>query len=233
MLLNEGRSFPLGVSRMPRPVAHCSFRADDLLVLYTDGLVERRGRSIDDGLEVLRDALVGLEWGPGAAEVLVDRCLGGAPQRDDIAILLNRLSPLHTVLRFELTNSPAALREIRAELRDLLVGLGTSAEETSDVLLAVGEALTNALRYAPGSVTMPISCDVVVRPDGQLVVTVRDHGKWLSRTEPRSEGGQGLSIITRLMDSVEIDRRPDGTVLRVRHHLASVSVQELAASPRR
>jgi phosphoserine phosphatase RsbU/P len=55
-LLWEGRSRPLagyGQERRCRPEATCQLTSGSLLVLYTDGLVERRGRAIDIGLEHL------------------------------------------------------------------------------------------------------------------------------------------------------------------------------------
>ena len=45
-----------GLGEVPRASAHCPFGAGDLLLLYTDGLVERRGESIDIGLRRLQAA---------------------------------------------------------------------------------------------------------------------------------------------------------------------------------
>ncbi|MGO4604241.1 PP2C family protein-serine/threonine phosphatase [Terrabacter sp. 2YAF2] len=45
-----------GLGEVPRVSAHCPFGAGDLLLLYTDGLVERRGESIDIGLRRLQAA---------------------------------------------------------------------------------------------------------------------------------------------------------------------------------
>lgn len=63
------------------------------LLLFTDGLVERRGESIDEGLERLR-ALVG--DGPAELEPLVDtmlRDLIGADAEDDTVLLAFRWQP--------------------------------------------------------------------------------------------------------------------------------------------
>jgi anti-sigma regulatory factor (Ser/Thr protein kinase) len=48
-------------------------------------------------------------------------------------------------------------------------------------------------------------------------VTVRDHGEW--RTPADLGGGWGLQLIHGLMDSVDVDRTPDGTVVRMRRRL--------------
>ena len=46
-----------GLGEVPRVSAHYPFRAGDVLLLYTDGLVERRGESIDVGLRRLQAAV--------------------------------------------------------------------------------------------------------------------------------------------------------------------------------
>ena len=64
LLFRDGRSrfvtedgSPIhGLGEVPRVSAHCPFGAGDLLLLYTDGLVERRGESIDIGLRRLQAA---------------------------------------------------------------------------------------------------------------------------------------------------------------------------------
>jgi hypothetical protein len=52
--LDGGRSGPLGYALGDRQQAEATISPGDLLVLYSDGLVERRSESIDDGLDRLR-----------------------------------------------------------------------------------------------------------------------------------------------------------------------------------
>ena len=64
------------------------------VLLYTDGLVERRDQSLDDGLAALRDALTELAQLPLAFDVLCDRVLERMlPPRpeDDVALVAVRL----------------------------------------------------------------------------------------------------------------------------------------------
>jgi anti-sigma regulatory factor (Ser/Thr protein kinase) len=64
--------------------------------------------------------------------------------------------------------------------------------------------------------------DVVVEMEVQrstLVVTVRDAGEW-RMARPGNPGGRGLGIMGRVADDVSIDRRSDGTTLRLTFDLS-------------
>ncbi len=94
MLEHDGGP-PLGVIANPDPPAHVlDFSPGDVLVLYTDGLVERRGESIDLGFDRLVRAAAGLHT--AAPDDVADALLAAdiAPpvaRRDDIAVLVARL----------------------------------------------------------------------------------------------------------------------------------------------
>ena len=64
----------------------------DMMVLYSDGLVERRHEVLDVGIERLRAHLVELQHRPPqeVCDQLIDRLGGGGPTNDDIALLLLR-----------------------------------------------------------------------------------------------------------------------------------------------
>ncbi|MFF9286795.1 SpoIIE family protein phosphatase [Streptomyces griseosporeus] len=84
----------LGVDpRAHYPVAELELEAGAVLALYTDGLVERPGTDIDEGIAALRDALArsGVPAGRPLAEIadLLTATARRAPDRpDDIALLL-------------------------------------------------------------------------------------------------------------------------------------------------
>ena len=91
----EGQGLPLAVegSVGPREQITTTFTPGDLLVLYTDGLVERRGEDIDTGLERLRRVTSARfhqtvqELADGLLEDLID------PEgRDDVAFIVKRLA---------------------------------------------------------------------------------------------------------------------------------------------
>lgn len=64
----------------------------DTMVLYSDGLVERRHEVLDVGIERLRRTLVDLQHRPPqeVCELLIDRMAGDGRTDDDIALLLLR-----------------------------------------------------------------------------------------------------------------------------------------------
>ncbi|MFG2872709.1 PP2C family protein-serine/threonine phosphatase [Streptomyces sp. NPDC048338] len=94
-LLDQATDPPLGArpDHVPRPQAGTAFRTGDTLVLYTDGLIERRDEDIDEGLARLTGALAGLTaLGPERlADALLAELGAAAGVRDDIALVVVRL----------------------------------------------------------------------------------------------------------------------------------------------
>ena len=94
-LLDRATDPPLGArpDHVARPEAQLAYRAGDTLVLYTDGLIERRGEDIDAGLARLTDGLARLSrLSPERlADALLARLGVSAGARDDIALVVVRL----------------------------------------------------------------------------------------------------------------------------------------------
>ncbi len=90
----DGGSLPIAAIRgIDRVATETPFAAGDLLVLYTDGLVEDPSEGIDDGLERLRAAVVALQGRP--SQDMADRLVAELRQpdaRDDVAVLILRHS---------------------------------------------------------------------------------------------------------------------------------------------
>jgi serine phosphatase RsbU (regulator of sigma subunit) len=83
----------IGVSPdTPRRVTTLPIPAGALLCFYTDGLIERPGQMIDDGLERLRRVVVAQPPEAVCAEVMGE-LVGREPARDDIALLIIRRRP--------------------------------------------------------------------------------------------------------------------------------------------
>lgn len=89
----EGRSPPLAAvtTREARPEAEASIPPESTLVLYTDGLVERRYRGIDPGLELLRVAVATrAQQRPGVLAGELIRALHDPDHADDVCLLVAR-----------------------------------------------------------------------------------------------------------------------------------------------
>ncbi|MFE9630026.1 SpoIIE family protein phosphatase [Streptomyces sp. NPDC006463] len=79
---------PLGVGGVPFPTTELDLPEGSTLALYTDGLIEVRGRDIEAGLDALRDQLRQAE---GTMEEAADRILAnllhGSPVDDTVLVL--------------------------------------------------------------------------------------------------------------------------------------------------
>ena len=93
--LLEGGRRPLLGFRNPDEhnlTADFPFTTGDICVMFTDGLVERRGESIDDGLQRLLDAVDRSRHDspPEMCAALLEELTGGHERDDDIALLVIR-----------------------------------------------------------------------------------------------------------------------------------------------
>ena len=188
------------------------------LVLYTDGVVEVRGESIDLGLERLRS--LGAR-GHGSIELLadavVDELVADGRPADDVALLAARVVPLDARLVTEWPARAEELAGLRHLLRRWLRGHGANEDETYEITVACQEATANAVEhaYGPGARTLELEA---VRSGNAIELTIRDHGQW--RSARGTHRGRGLSMMETLMDSVEVERSETGTTVVLRRVLA-------------
>ncbi|MEA2143464.1 MAG: hypothetical protein QOI64_1894 [Solirubrobacteraceae bacterium] len=221
--LPGARSTPLGAAPAgaPIPQERLVLEPGDGVLLYTDGLVERRDAGIDSRLQQLRAALVEAPADLSAAlEHLTGTLVGDDTLRqDDVALLALRVTQQASET-FTTVIAPRAeeLAALRRELRAWLMRVGASASEAGDVLIAVGEACANAIEHAgaePGS-TIEVRAQLV---GGEVVLRICDSGHWRSAAA-RTERGHGLRLMRVLMDAIEIASVGDGTRVQLRRTLA-------------
>jgi PAS domain S-box-containing protein len=218
-LLEGGRSVPLGVLPFPGyAVATTVIEPGGALVLYTDGLIERRGEHLDDGMDLL---LVTAAQGPLDPDALCDRLLAAAAPTgatsDDIALLVLSHVPLGVRLALDMPSEPGALRSLRALLRRWLAQAQAADVDVHAIVMACSEACTNAIEHAGAGPDETISFEAVLN-DGEVDITVRDRGHWRDQRPP-SDQGRGLDLIDALMDDVQLETSPEGTVIRLRRRL--------------
>ncbi len=206
----------LGVSRAWRYREHeAALPAGSTIVLYTDGVVERRGEPLDDGLERLRRVA---ERGHPDVEALCDAILEElvAGPSDDVAVLAARLEPLGDRLTTSWPAQADVLSGIRQLLRRWLRHHGARDDEAYDIVVACQEACANAIEhaYAPGDEAFTLDASVTA---GVVEITIRDHGRW--RAARGRHRGRGMPIMETLMDAVHVEQTPDGTAVVLRRRL--------------
>ncbi len=82
-------------------------------------------------------------------------------------------------LRIQLPAIPASLAVIRARLRSWLPTAAVNASAAADVLLAVGEAASNAVEHAVRGAARDVELEVTARATATgLALTVKDNGRW-------------------------------------------------------
>ncbi|MDI5967525.1 SpoIIE family protein phosphatase [Streptomyces sp. SL13] len=208
LLILPGRSGPQSVRRLDMPsntpigIGGDAFESLEFLVpegavlaLYTDGLIERRGEDITEGIDRLAEIL---RRPYGSLEDVCDAVLAGmTPDRepDDVAVLMARLGglPEGSAATWTFPAEATAVREARARVRETLASweLWPLTEVT---VLLVSELVTNSLRHAHG----PIGVRMVRGPS--LLVEVSDpladppRARIAAETD---EGGRGMHLVAR------------------------------------
>jgi PAS domain S-box-containing protein len=224
--LDAGRSVPLGTTDpIPYDETTDHLAEGETLLLYTDGLIERRGEPIDAGMHRLAEVAETVE---GSLEELCDtlvRQVGAEGAPDDIALLAVRLEPADERLDLRLPADPAVLTDLRRRLGRLLRAAGASRQEQYEITLTVCEASANAIEhaYGPGDADFAVAVTIA---DGEVHVEVRDSGSWREQGGGREEEGtrgRGLGIIEGLMDDVQVSRSESGTTVTMRRKLESAT----------
>ncbi|MFD3730970.1 SpoIIE family protein phosphatase [Streptomyces sp. NPDC058632] len=149
--LDEEVGPPLGVGRRRYAEQEVSLPPGSRLLLFTDGLVERRGRPIDDGLRHLRELLAGPV---GEIEADCDSwldALAGGQHDDDIAMLyLHRPEDAsHQVVAVARDYAPvsSAVPDARDLVSKVMREWGLR-HLVNDMMLIADEMVANAVRHA-------------------------------------------------------------------------------------
>ena len=190
-----------------------------VLVLYTDGLIERRGESLTRGLERLRSVVRNSQPNRLCA-TLMDTLIGSYVPADDVALLALRVMPASSgrqasdgatdanVVRSELfAPTSASVAAARRFISECVEQLGLRS--MPDIQLIVSELATNSVRHAESHF------DITVEKVDQkrARIEVRDFGDGTPQVEvsgPFSEEGRGLQVVDRLAEHWGIEEHPEG-----------------------
>ncbi len=213
-LLETVRGLPLGAEPQAKYRQDTvALPAGSVLVLYTDGLVERRDRSIDDGLAALRAAVAA---GPKDPDRLLDHVLeqvmGDREREDDIAMLAARVFPVAPQpLDVRVRPDIDAMRLVRDSLRAWLAGTTLDRSEAEGLVLATWEAVANAIEHAVEPTGQTVR--VHARAEDSLVrVVIEDTGGW-APPSGRRDRGFGLLLMESFVSSFDIATSDAGTTI--------------------
>lgn len=211
LTLEDGRGLPLGTGlRAKYRQGVVELPAGSTVVLYTDGLVERRGASIDEGIGALRDVM---RDGPTEAALLLEHILerlGTDDRGDDIAIIAARICPVAPLpLDLRVLRGNRALQLVRTSLRTWMQGTSLDTAESEELLLATWEICANAMEHAdePTEPTIRVhaACDAA-----SVRIVVEDSGRYVPATS-RVDRGLGLRLAGALASSLDVAPSERGT----------------------
>ncbi|MFI5793061.1 SpoIIE family protein phosphatase [Streptomyces sp. NPDC051677] len=211
---------PLGLSAefgsLEYPVGTVELDPGHTLLLCTDGLVERPGSDVDDGMRALA-AMVAA--GPADVRKLADQLIEIAEERggdDDVALLLLRRRGPETpqagnrLQQHVAPGDPEALSEARHMIRAAVRAWG-AGDRSDEIELVADELITNALMHTEGAAIVTVR--VVTGGERRLRVEVEDSSSALPRRREAGESGvsgRGLLLVELLTDAWGVEARGGG-----------------------
>lgn len=220
-------NLPLGiVGGMDFQEQEISFRFDDALFLYTDGLTEAENAAHEQfGEERMVNALHSRRSANDHLENIkqcVASFVADAPQSDDLTLLFIHYLP--SFQHLTLHNSIDQISLLPAFVEKAVMVSKLDPGVTDSLNLALEEAITNVIFYAyPEGTVGNINIDVAEAEDA-LTFTIADTGKPFDPTarkevditanvEERPIGGLGIHLVRKIMDEVRYERRGIKNVL--------------------
>lgn len=238
---------PLGTGSPP-VLASSTLAPGELVLLYSDGLVERPDRTIAEGMGelavVAADAAANRvpadgpnkhgphkhgpnEHGadPGAAERVCQlsvEVLTRTGHTDDITALAAQwLADPVPPLQLALPSARSSLTTARDAFADWLSRLDATADDWEALHLAMVEMVTNAIEHAyPREAPGIIELDATLGRDGSVTCLITDHGTWQPPDPADADRGHGLMVAGHVVDKLLVSHPASGgTTVTLRHRL--------------
>ena len=233
---------PLGTGSPP-VLASSTLAPGELVLLYSDGLVERPDRTIAEGMGELAVVAAGAAANraltnlpnehvadPGAAERVCQlsvELLTRTGHTDDITALAAQwLAAPVPALQLALPSARSSLTTVRDAFADWLSRLDATADDWEALHLAMVEVVTNAIehaypREAPGIIELAASLGI----DGSVTCLIIDHGTWRPPDPADADRGHGLMVAGHVVDKLLVSHpAAGGTTVTLRHRLRRPAV---------
>ena len=221
-----------------------------MVLLYSDGLIERPDRTIAEGMAELAVAAAGAvaeappEAPAGRAQALaaaervcqrtVERLTRTGRTDDITALAAQRLADPVPALRLELPSERPSLTTARDAFAGWLSRLGAAADDWEALHLALVEVFTNAIEHAyPRGEPGIIELEATLGEDGNVECRVTDHGSWRQPDPADADRGHGLMVAGQVVDQLLVSHPPQppdgtagsqGTIVTLRHRLGRPAV---------
>lgn len=203
---------PLGLGCQPR-TATVPFRPGDTLLLFSDGVVERRWQDLTAGLAGLAAAVTAASSGdPRALCAVATGAVPGATE-DDVAVLAveHAVKPSRSA-SMEVPAEPTAPSRVRHWMSAQLTEWRVPEAVVGAAVLCTSELTTNALLHAGTAARVEIDLSAE-----RLLVSVADSGTrgtvTRAQTDMLSSRGRGLGLIEELSDAWGTDPTVRGSTV--------------------
>ncbi len=205
--------------------------AGDLVLLYTDGILERPGRELSAATvelaQVAADSVADRALFSGSTlavervcEQAIELLTRVTGHNDDITLLAVQLTPAPPGLSLTVTAVPGSLAGIRAAVDTWLGAIHAGRDDADGLRHVVVELATNAMDHAyldsADEHTVTILGHLTV--DGHAEIRVADQGVW-REPRPSPDRGLGLQFAAKLIDFLRVEHDARGTTATVRHSL--------------
>jgi serine phosphatase RsbU (regulator of sigma subunit)/anti-sigma regulatory factor (Ser/Thr protein kinase) len=237
--LDQAQSPPLAaVQAGPRPYATVALDPGSLVVLYSDGLIERRREVLDVGLARLESAIVErLEQPIGEIiDGVIDALLAASPATDDVVVAAFRYTPILAHLKIEAPARSDQLASIRRRIKEWLNQCHVDRPTQAAIQSAIGEACANVIEHAyrrhdgrrsNGQGVQP-TLEIELADYGhEVVARIIDHGYWRPPGPHNHNRGFGTPIMRTLTSRYEHHFTEHGTTTT----LAIPTVHEFEMTP--
>lgn len=199
------QGIPLGVGGVPFGHSVATLPPDTVVAFYSDGLVERRDRDLDDGIALLRralsSALAATDDLERVADLVLREMLSEADHHEDDVTLLLVRTPLRQGERatFNATREASAVPDTRHFVQAKLAEWAVDDDTAETAVLLASELVTNAVRHGHGDVRLRLrrACDA-------LYIEVDDDGSASPdrrHADINDEGGRGLQLVEALSEA--------------------------------